>query len=96
MRELYSLRNAKELVVWKIIEPQEFRRKSFSEHFERYILCGPLAFFVVGHCIYLSLLYIVPSRLLYGLLHILGKKDVLTPHILTDSKKDFDGRNRGL
>ena len=97
LRELYSLKNIKELVLWRVLESTDFRHKAFREFFSRYLLLGPLALMASLHCALLIVVFIMPSISLHLLLRLAGKRGLVEFH---QSQKDklgeFDGVKRGL
>jgi glycosyltransferase involved in cell wall biosynthesis len=97
VRELYSLRNAKELLLWKALEPKDFYRQSFREHIERYRLFGFFQFVIIAHFTFMLLLYITPATVLLFALSLTGRQNVIENYISEKStKKCFDGQIRGL
>ena len=97
VRELYSLRSAKELLLWKALEPEDFYSQSFREHIERYRLLGFFEVVIVAHFIYMLLLYITPTTMLLFTLRLSGKQNVIEKYISEKyAKKCFDGQMRGL
>jgi len=97
LRELYSLRNAKNLVLWKAIDPEDFCRRAFHEHVVRYSLLGPFSFCAAVHGIFLLGIYATPSSAMRLMLRLLGKQNIVATHIdQLRSKAGFDGVQRGL
>lgn len=97
LRELYSLGNMKNLIGWKIREPNDFFRKAFAVFIARYTLLGPLAFLAIGHSIFLLAMLATPTCAIRKLLHFVGKRHILDAYVTEkQAKSKFDGVNRGL
>jgi glycosyltransferase involved in cell wall biosynthesis len=61
LRELYSLRNVKELLLWKLLEPVDFRRRLIKEIFPKYKLLGLVFLLSVPHALLSILLWLMPN-----------------------------------
>ena len=97
LRELYSLRNAKNLILWKAVDPSDFCHRAFREHIRCYKLLGPFICFAAMHAIFLMALYLIPSRLTPFILRLLGKQSFVDSYVdEQQAKSDFDGVKRGL
>jgi glycosyltransferase involved in cell wall biosynthesis len=96
-RELYSTRCIKSLIMWKILEPIDFRQKAFREFFSRYLLLGPFVLVATLHCVFLVLVFSTPSIIFHLIFHLAGKQDLLERHLHQKKKLgNFDGVKRGL
>lgn len=61
LRELYSLRNVKELLLWKFLEPVDFRRRSIKKIFPKYKCLGLVFLLSVPHALLSILLWLMPN-----------------------------------
>jgi glycosyltransferase involved in cell wall biosynthesis len=97
LRELYSLRGIKSLILWKILEPTDFRHKAFREFFSRYLLLGPIALLATLHFAFLVVVFSTPSIIFHLIFHLAGKQDLVERHLAQKENLDnFDGVRRGL
>ena len=72
LRELYSKRNTKEIIIWKILEPVDFSRSIYLEFFKLYGLLGPLVFMASAHAIFIMILYFTPALVISKFMDIMG------------------------
>jgi hypothetical protein len=72
LREIYSMRNTKEIIIWKILEPVDFSRSIYLEFFKRYGLLGPLVFMASAHALFIVILYFTPALVIRKFMDILG------------------------
>ena len=97
LRELYSVRNAKDLILWKLLESSDFSSSVLLHYIFRYGLVGPLAPLTVPHLIMISLLRIIPTVFIRGLLSCIGKHGLIAQYESNTSRlSEFDGIARGL
>lgn len=97
LRELYSVRNIKEMIMWRILEPKSFYKDSFIGFFKIYRLFHYFAFFTLGHLVLLSLLHGIPARLLKLLLVLTKKNRFLNVYYEIKKQSSFlNGVSRGL
>ena len=97
LRELYSLQSGKNLILWKILDPDNFHKYAYHEHAMRYRLLGLIRLLAIVHVLFLLLLYITPSALLRFLLRLIGKQRIVDSYIYErEMKNNFDGVKRGL
>jgi len=97
LRELYSLESIKSLVLWKVLEPTDFRHRAFREFFSRYLLLGPLALVATLHCAFLLVVFSTPSFIFHLVHRLAGKQDLVERHRARKEKLgNFDGVRRGL
>lgn len=97
LRELFSLRNAKELVLWKALEPRDFCHSALQEHIDCYMLLGFYSSLATIHCMFILLLYVTPSIFIRVILRLIGKKQLIqTYNLEKNTKNHFEGFNRGI
>lgn len=98
IRELYLARDARTLVFWKTLEPNDFNQKALREYFSRYALIrAPYIFFAALHCIFLLAVYIAPSYLMYFLLCVVGQRAAMDAYKMKKQVMgEFNGVKRGL
>lgn len=97
LRELYSLEGIKSLILWKILEPTDFRHRAFREFSSRYLLLGPLASLATLHCAFLIIVMSTPSFIFHLAFLLQGKQDFVQRHrALKEKLGNFDGVKRGL
>jgi glycosyltransferase involved in cell wall biosynthesis len=97
LRELYSNENVKNLIAWKIREPNDFSSRAFYELSSKYIFPGYLSFLSIPHFALLLFLLIMPDRLMKMALKLLNKEPILDLYIADkELKKKFDGFDRGI
>ena len=63
IRELYSYKNFKDLVLWRIIDFDDYKSRIINELISRYRLLGKYSFFAIIHLILVIILIITPSFL---------------------------------
>jgi uncharacterized membrane protein len=61
LRELYSLRNVKELLLWKFLEAADYRKRSIKEIFPKYKCLGLIFLLSVPHALLSIFLWIMPN-----------------------------------
>lgn len=61
LRELYSYKNFKDLVLWRIVDTADFKNKIINELISRYRLLGVYSFLVTFHLFLVFILLIIPS-----------------------------------
>jgi hypothetical protein len=97
LREFYSIRNIKELVLWKTLEPSDFNRTAIVEYSSRYLLLGVFAIFATLHCVLFLLVWGAPSQILQFVLRRLGRGALISEYMrLKETMARFDGTARGL
>lgn len=97
LRELYSITNAKTVLMWKALKPLECSQNIFGMFIPRYRLLGSYAFLAVLHLIFVFCTYIIPSGAIRGAMILLGRGSVLTNYQRNEKAKGaFDGVKRGL
>ena len=97
LREIYSIRNIKNLIAWKIREPNDFSSRAFYEVSSRYSFSGYLTFLTLPHFALLLTLLSTPDRLVQMGLKLLNKNELLDLYVADKkSKGKFDGVDRGL
>jgi glycosyltransferase involved in cell wall biosynthesis len=97
LRELYSLANIKNLIAWKIREPNDFVSRAFFELTSRYNFSGYLSILSLPHFILLLTLLLIPVRLIHFGLVLLNKNEILDKYIAEKKLKNkFNGVDRGL
>jgi glycosyltransferase involved in cell wall biosynthesis len=97
LREFYSIRNIKELVLWKTLEPSDFNRTAIVEYTSRYLLLGGFAIFATLHYVLFLLVWGAPTQVLRFVLRRLGRGGLISEYMrLKETMARFDGIARGL
>ena len=97
LREFYSARNIKELVLWKVLEPYDFNQNAIVAYSSSYLLPGVFAIFATLHCLLLLLVWGTPTQFLRFVLHRLGRRELVSEYmILKEKMARYDGAVRGL
>jgi glycosyltransferase involved in cell wall biosynthesis len=97
LRELYSLTNIKNLIAWKIREPNDFSSRAFSELTSRYNFSGYLSLLSLPHFVLLLTLLSIPVHIIHFGLLLLNKSEILDKYIAEkELKNKFNGVDRGL
>jgi glycosyltransferase involved in cell wall biosynthesis len=97
LRELYSYTNLKELTLWRVLEHESFYKDSFPTYFKVYSSLKLFRIFSAGHLFALTVLHLVPTRMLKLILVVLNKYSILSIYDdIRDSSKSIDGIQRGL
>lgn len=97
LREFYSKLNIKELILWKILESNDFNKHAISEYSSRYFSLGKLILFTIPHFVLLLLVWSTPSRILQMILRRTGRGIIISEYLTQkETMTNFDGINRGL
>jgi glycosyltransferase involved in cell wall biosynthesis len=87
IRELYSKRNIKEIILWKALDPKDFNENIFQEVYSRYMLFGPLIFFTLVHFLFILFLYIIPASFVLNLMSIFGYRYIKNNYLSKMNEK---------
>lgn len=97
LRELYSTRGIQELILWKLLEPKDFRLRAVSTYTSCYRLLGPTFIFSGMHALIMVGLFFSPNFLVAWLFDVLGKGYISENYKKEKKNKlEFDGVHRGL
>ena len=98
LRELYSLRTFKDLILWKVLDPVDFQRRALREFISSYRLLSPIGGIATSlHCVGVFLALYTPSIVLEMIFYLSGQHGVLAFHRELKKKLgSFDGVKRGL
>ncbi len=91
LRELYSLRNIKELLLWKLLEPVDFTTRSIKEIFPKYKFLKLLLLLSVPHALLTILLWLTPNCIYTRLLNNIAIKE--KNHSYKEKKKIMEKLN---
>lgn len=94
MRELYSLRSIKELILWKLLDPEDFSKRALFEVFSRYKLVGTLIPLAIVHWLLFIILLWMPHFFLRKVFKVIGKEDIVNKYNI--QKKHNNALLRGI
>jgi glycosyltransferase involved in cell wall biosynthesis len=97
LRELYSLKGLKSLVLWKVLQENFDWREANTEYKCRYLFAGSLSFLCIFHYFIILSIAITPQNFLILFFRICGFHHVLVRHRAVKNKFGvFDGIKRGI
>jgi glycosyltransferase involved in cell wall biosynthesis len=95
LRELYSISNIKNILLWKAFEPKNYSKRALFAVVSRYRYSGYLAPLTLCHFLFMLTLAVTPKYLLNTIFSLLSGEDKLKKYL--KNKEDmamFDGAKR--
>jgi glycosyltransferase involved in cell wall biosynthesis len=97
LRELYSLKALKAVILWKALESKFNWREANREYILSYQLVGILSFLCIFHYLFILFIIITPQSIVKLLFRICGRYHILDKHRAVKEKYSvFDGVQRGI
>jgi glycosyltransferase involved in cell wall biosynthesis len=86
-RELYSIRNIKEIILWKVLEPEDYSCNFYQEIFPKYALFGILRFMTLPHALFVLLIFLLPFSLIKKVMNLFNYQYIYKQYELNKLKK---------
>jgi glycosyltransferase involved in cell wall biosynthesis len=97
LRELYSARSFREIVLWKALEGEDFDDNAFGQYGRRYARFGFFVIFVPFHLMLLAILRGAPASYVQYLLRQFVRPNIVSDYAASKANMaKFDGIGRGL
>lgn len=97
LKEAYAYRSLVSTLLWKLYEPQNFRRLALREHISVYRQTGRFFPLLLPHALLLSTLLLIPGRLYEAMFKVIGKHHLYQKYRGDKQRLSaFDANKRGL